>query len=352
MQYEAIRDVSDIMKGKKPIPLSVLPKAVREATNIINAGSTTQFYYREDGIYGYNTNNPLGVTRYNANGIGFSQDGGKTFQTAMTYLGIVANAITAGTINTNNVSVFGAKDGESTQIEGGKIRSTGSFVRTFPQGLAEYESYTESWNGTYRSGLISKTSGGKTQTDITRWLSLNDKSITTQREIHSASPDKRGARFIDFFAEETYSSDVYGQGMHIYSGQDLKIEAGYRLSFQSSNSWYTQFVGGGVEADNDGASLILKRQTSFNSEIGKGGQYISLQAFDGAEHGHLGILSDNRHLSLKSSFGEVHLRGTQAKVLNSEGTSLSSITASDFDLSGVANPEPLLIPSTFHQARC
>ena len=96
MQYEAIRDVSDIMKGKKPIPYSVLPKAVREATNVINAGSTTQFYYREDGIYGYNTTNKLGVTRYNANGIGFSQDGGQTFQTAMTYLGIVANSITTG----------------------------------------------------------------------------------------------------------------------------------------------------------------------------------------------------------------------------------------------------------------
>lgn len=109
MQYEAIRDISDIMRGKKPIPYSVLPKAVREATAIINAGSTTQFYYREDGIYGYNTENLLGVTRYNANGIGFSQDGGQNYQTAMTYLGIVANAITAGTIDTNNVRIEGTK---------------------------------------------------------------------------------------------------------------------------------------------------------------------------------------------------------------------------------------------------
>lgn len=122
MQYEAIRDVADMMRGKKPIPFSILPKAVREATAIINAGSTTQFYYREDGIYGYNTENPLGVTRYNANGIGFSQDGGQNYQTAMTYLGIVANAITAGTINANNVTIYGDKGTNRIEITGDYLK--------------------------------------------------------------------------------------------------------------------------------------------------------------------------------------------------------------------------------------
>lgn len=238
-------------------------------------------------------------------------------------------------IDLNRATVKGSKNGESTILSGGKIRSTGSFVRTFPQGSVTYEAFTESWNGVYRSGLISKQFGNRKLTDIERWLALTDKTITTQREIHSMSPDKRGARFIDFFAEETYSSDVFGQGMHVYSGQDLKIEAGYRLSFESSNSWYTQFLGGGVEVVNDGASLVLKRQSGFTSQAGSGGQYIMLQAYDGAEHGHLGILSNNRHLSLKSSFGEVHLRGNQVKALNSEGNSLTTITASDFDISGV-----------------
>src|SRR5699024_9240690 len=74
MQYDAIQDVHDILAGKKPIPYSVLPKAIREATNIINAGDTTQFYYRADGIYGYNTENPLWSVRMNANGLGYSQD--------------------------------------------------------------------------------------------------------------------------------------------------------------------------------------------------------------------------------------------------------------------------------------
>lgn len=142
MQYDAIQDISDIMLGKKPIPFSVLPKAVREATNVINAGYTTQFYYRDDGIYGYNTQNPLGVTRYNANGIGFSQDGGQTYENAMTYLGIVATAITAGTIDTNRVTIYGSEGYNRIEIDGDKIKVWDS---------RDSEVYTEMARGRFHS---------------------------------------------------------------------------------------------------------------------------------------------------------------------------------------------------------
>ena len=142
MQYDAIRDISDIMLGKKPIPFSVLPKAVREATNVINAGDTTQFYYRDDGIYGYNTQNPLGVTRYNANGIGFSQDGGQTYENAMTYLGIVATAITSGTIDANRVTIYGSEGYNRIEIDGDKIKVWDS---------RDPEVYTEMKRGSFHS---------------------------------------------------------------------------------------------------------------------------------------------------------------------------------------------------------
>ena len=122
MQYDAIQDISDIMLGKKPIPYSVLPKAVREATNVINAGESSSFEYRRNGIYGFNTEYPLGVTRYNANGIGFSRDGGQTFNNAMTYLGIVADAITAGTIDANNVNIYGDEGYNRIEVDGSKIK--------------------------------------------------------------------------------------------------------------------------------------------------------------------------------------------------------------------------------------
>ncbi|EOD4306878.1 hypothetical protein ACJQOV_002404, partial [Staphylococcus pseudintermedius] len=54
-------------------------------------------------------------------------------------------------IDLNRATIIGSRAGESTVLTGGKIRSTGSFVRTFPQGNVTYEAFTESWNRVYRA---------------------------------------------------------------------------------------------------------------------------------------------------------------------------------------------------------
>ena len=122
MQYDALQDVHDILNGRKPIPYSVLPKAIREATNIINAGDTTQFYYRADGIYGYNTENKNWVVRMNANGLGYSTDGGQNYNNAITHLGVVTEALTAGTIDANRVTIYGDKQTKRVEINGDRIK--------------------------------------------------------------------------------------------------------------------------------------------------------------------------------------------------------------------------------------
>ena len=122
MQYDAIQDVHDILNGRKPIPYSVLPKAVREATTIINAGDSTQFYYQEDGIYGFNKDNPNWSVRMNANGLGYSVDGGQNYNNAITHLGVVTEALTAGTIDANRVTIYGAKQTNRVEIDGDRIK--------------------------------------------------------------------------------------------------------------------------------------------------------------------------------------------------------------------------------------
>ncbi|WP_353476873.1 phage tail spike protein [Staphylococcus coagulans] len=229
------------------------------------------------------------------------------------------NYLKAVDVDLNRATVSGTSNGESTVLSGGKIRSTGSFTRTFPQGNVTYEAYTESWNGVYRSGLISKQFGGRKLTNITRWLSLTDKTVTTQREIHSLSPDKNGARFIDFFADENYNSDVYGQGMHIYSGQQLTIESEYGLYLNANKRFYIRTVDSGLEINKDGQNLILKRTSPYTSTVGSGGSYMAIQSSDGVEQAHVGILSNNRSLSLSSSFGEVLLKGNKVFALDTNG---------------------------------
>ena len=122
MQYDALQDVHDILNGRKPIPYSVLPKAVREATSIINAGDSTQFYYQEDGIYGFNKDNPNWSVRMNANGLGYSVDGGQNYNNAITHLGVVTEALTAGTIDANRVTIYGDKQTKRVEINGDRIK--------------------------------------------------------------------------------------------------------------------------------------------------------------------------------------------------------------------------------------
>lgn len=233
-------------------------------------------------------------------------------------------------IDLNRATVKGSKNGESTILSGGKIRSTGSFQRTFPEGAVTYEAFTESWNGVYRSGLISKQFGNRKLTDIERWLALTDKGITTQREIHSMSPDKNGARFIDFFADESYSSNVFGQGMHIYSGQAITIESEYGFSILSNNHSYIRTQNSDFEVNMNGGGLVLKRTSPFTSQSFSGGSYVSMRSSDNVEQGHVGILSDNRNISLSSSFGSVLLKGNKVFALDKNGEKRVPIYADYF----------------------
>lgn len=104
-QYDTLKDFKDILSGRKKIGYDWLPEAIKRAAEIINGNQDSLFQYRAGEIIGINQNNPDGYMRFNTDGIGFSRDGGKTYQTAITYEGIVANAITAGQLNTNNVTV-------------------------------------------------------------------------------------------------------------------------------------------------------------------------------------------------------------------------------------------------------
>jgi hypothetical protein len=119
-QYNAVSDFRDIQNGRKKIQTSWLDDAIRRASDIINGNLTSHFEYGVGEIIGINTDNPNGYMRFNTDGIGFSRDGGKTYRTAMTYEGIVADAITAGTLRgvvIEGVEIYG------TDIFGGRLHS-------------------------------------------------------------------------------------------------------------------------------------------------------------------------------------------------------------------------------------
>src|SRR5699024_2372969 len=62
------------------------------------------------------------VVRMNANGLGYSTDGGQSYSNAITHLGVVTDALTAGTIDANNITIYGDKGTNRIEIDGDKIK--------------------------------------------------------------------------------------------------------------------------------------------------------------------------------------------------------------------------------------
>lgn len=131
-QYDTIKDFNDIQNGRKKIQKSWLDDAVQRASDIINGNLDSHFEYGPGEIIGINRNNPNGYMRFNTDGIGFSRDGGKTYRSAMTYEGIVADAITTGTLRAiliEAVDIYGSYI-EGTNIVGGTIEGATIYSRT------------------------------------------------------------------------------------------------------------------------------------------------------------------------------------------------------------------------------
>lgn len=83
----------------------VLPQAVKDATQAVESAQTEVLFDR--GIRLIDKDNPLLRVVLTAAGVGISFDGGVTYETALTGNGIVADVLTSGSLNTNNVKIEG-----------------------------------------------------------------------------------------------------------------------------------------------------------------------------------------------------------------------------------------------------
>lgn len=107
-QRSALFEFTASLKGNRKLPKSVLPGAVMYYTNLLNEAKS-YFQYLPTGVIGIDENNPLLLIKIKHNGMGISEDGGKSYKTAITGAGIVADVINTGVLNTNLVKIQGTE---------------------------------------------------------------------------------------------------------------------------------------------------------------------------------------------------------------------------------------------------
>lgn len=118
----SIQNITDVMEGRKKLPLTALDNAVIQATRDLQNVLTELVTPPNGGLMAVDKQDPNKIVVFNSAGIGISDDGGATFKTAMTGSGIVADVITAGTLRGITV-ISDDGEGNTIVIESGSLRS-------------------------------------------------------------------------------------------------------------------------------------------------------------------------------------------------------------------------------------
>ncbi|MGY3766845.1 phage tail protein [Vagococcus vulneris] len=94
----AVNTINDILAGKTKLPFSAMSNEIQIVTKILK-NVQTQLKVDENGsILAINKKDPNQLVIFNAAGLGVSDDGGKTFKSAITGRGIYGDVIIANTI--------------------------------------------------------------------------------------------------------------------------------------------------------------------------------------------------------------------------------------------------------------
>lgn len=124
----ALKEITDIVEGRKKLPLSALDNAIKEATlNLLN--TETDVEITENGIVMTDKNDPNKVVIANSAGIGISTDGGATFKNAVTGDGINVDTIIGNTSEFvrslwNSINSSVSIDGSGITVDGGSFKLT------------------------------------------------------------------------------------------------------------------------------------------------------------------------------------------------------------------------------------
>lgn len=223
-QYNTLKDFQDIMNGDKKIESSWLDEAIKRAADIINGNLDSHFSYGPGEIIGINRSDPNGYMRFNTDGIGFSRDGGKTYRTAITYEGIVADAITAGTLRAiliEGVEIYGS------YIEGSRIVSKvddNNYVEINGAMVVSKGRHQRNWfddSGMNDMRLMFQNGQLRARNDTKNWsLYFNDWGISTFADGSGEAADSDASGYIEFHSNRYHESN----GLTIGSGARLGLE--------------------------------------------------------------------------------------------------------------------------------
>lgn len=203
---KATKAMADALEGKRPLPFETLDIAVQQATLDLQSAQTELVF--DNGIIAVEKTDPNKLVLFNSAGLGISEDGGATFKTAMTGSGIVADVITTGTLNANEVRIFGGDADTYTYMDGAYIEVHGFYERRWFDVSETVDSRISIGDGFVKLTKMNDERGPRN-------LYLSNNGISTY--FGGATPDTDeglGSGVIEFWS---HMYDTERRGLTLYS---------------------------------------------------------------------------------------------------------------------------------------
>ena len=151
--------LSNVASGKIPVPNEWLTSQVQLATNSLLA-ARTQLSFTDQGIIAVDKSDSNKVVILNSAGLGVSTDGGKTFKSAITADGVVADRLFGNLISGITYETKDAATGYTIRLKGGAMELlkgddlvSGINQNTSGSTFNNFEGHTLSLSQTNSSGL-------------------------------------------------------------------------------------------------------------------------------------------------------------------------------------------------------
>lgn len=180
-QYDSIKDFNDFLAGKKKMPYNWFPDSIKRAADIINGNLESHFKYGAGEIIGINKTNPNGYMRFNTDGIGFSRDGGKTYKSAVTHEGVVAESIIGQ--NIIGVNLTSPNEEGYFHVNGANAEFYNNLSKRKVQISAD--------------GIYGYNSNGSTQFRADELLVTSSALGTTKNNVYLAAQSNKEGRVVD-----------------------------------------------------------------------------------------------------------------------------------------------------------
>lgn len=232
---QAITDIQDLIKGRKQLPFPALDIVSQSMVSKIKA-TTSEVEYDANGQHFIEKSNPNHIMTLNSSGLLLSTDGGRTAETAMTAEGMTANAITAGTLNANLVTVTGGHKNRNVTIQNDELRLNGTYTRMWRGKESTANVFTSMKDGYLRFR----------NNDLSRSLYMSEFGISTYMDQTGEYVDAPGnSSGTIAWWDKTYSpSGANGITINSYGGvaaltsnkNRVMVQGGRSVNLESTNS--------------------------------------------------------------------------------------------------------------------